>query len=206
MYISKVKELAYDYKYCYKDDEIILTEQAVESFIMRLILIGLRLKGMTYKQSQQVVVSTYIRTKDALPTALRLLDKDKANEILKHNTIKELSDLFFSFSVVYRNKLSHGAIGGISDKRVIEVCIQINTNLIRETEAIIKSVMGHSAFDSPSTWGAGKSSRRFSDAEIDGLRIGGNTTKPIGVDVAIKRLDNLFAGSNDSKVLMRLMI
>lgn len=194
MYISKVIELISEYQYQLVDSEIVLTEQAVETYFMRLILIGLRLKGVSYKQAQEIIMNKFVKTDTALDVALNLIDNRKAPIVLEKESIKTISSLFMKFSRPYRNKLEHSGVGGITDTEIIRTCININTAFIREMDYQITSEMGHSAFVEPKEWGARRSGRIFTDTEIDNLKLGGKACRPIKKEEASRKLNEFLSG------------
>lgn len=187
MYLREVQELISNYQYQFVDSEIVLTEQAVEAYFMRLILIGLRLKGVSYKQAQEIIMNNYVKTETALSVALNLINKDNAQAVLEKESIKTISTLFMKFSRPYRNKLEHSGVGGITDTEIIRTCININTAFIREMEYQITNEMGHSAFAEPKEWGARRSERILTDAEIDNLKLGGRASRPIKKEEASRK-------------------
>lgn len=194
MYISTVMELISDYDFKFIDSEIALTEQAVETYFRRLVFIGLRLKGVSYKQAQSVIMNKFIRTDTALKTALRLINKEKAPNVLEKESIKAISGLFMKYSRPYRNMIEHSGVGGITDTQIIRICIDINIFFIKEMEHQIVKELGHSAFVEPKEWGAKRSEKVFSDIEIDNLNLGNKTSRPIKREEANRRLNDFLIG------------
>lgn len=193
MYLKTIKEIAYKRYAKYSDNDIKETECAVEAYFNRLILIGLRLKGVKYEQCQEIIKNTFIHEKDSLKNGLKLICKEQLKDIYS-SKIEKLKELFESFSVVYRNKLVHGAISGVHDKKIAELCVKINKALIQELEKSLNKHLNHSAFDQPKKWGAKNSQRDFTDDEISEFKLGGKTAAPIKYEEAKKEFDFITRG------------
>ena len=193
MYLKTIKELAYKRYTEYSDSDIKESECAVEAYFNRLIFIGLRLQGVKYKQCQEIIKNTFIHEKESLKNGLKLICAEK-HEALYSTKIDELKDLFEMFSVVYRNKLVHGAISGVHDKKIAELCVKINKVLIQELEKSLKKQLNHSAFDQPKKWGAKTSQRDFTEDEIKRFKLGKEAKNPIKYEEAKQKFDSIMRG------------
>jgi hypothetical protein len=127
---------------------------AVEALFMRMLLIGLRLKGIQYKTAVEAVGIYTVKKKkeDILKKAWELCGFNYTKDINSNKKYRELKDLYLHFSAPYRNKLVHGAKSSINDEELLSILISIDKSFIETIESIAKS-KGESFFNEPKTWG-----------------------------------------------------
>lgn len=84
---------------------------AVEGYLKHLFLVGLRLKGCTYKESVQVIRGSYIRVNsDSFKAAFILMNCNTRWHQMKirNNRLKELESLLANYTSKVRNIIVHG--------------------------------------------------------------------------------------------------
>jgi hypothetical protein len=155
MYISIIRSLITNEKEGeLNTDDFMQMHKAVESYLKRLLLIALRRKGISYKNCQEVIKSSFLANDKLFNKVIVLLDELKSSETYKNDTLNVniLFDLFKNFSSVFRNKVVHGVITEINDKEVLKYCILINKNLIIKIEESLSSVYENKALEELKNW------------------------------------------------------
>jgi hypothetical protein len=154
MYLKTIKELIDPNNTEYTNSFFKDCHIACESYFTRLMLIGLRMNGISYRQTSEVTKDSFLSIRDTLEKALILIDKEKGPLVVKEVNLKNGLELFIKYSAGYRNKLQHGAIEEINDPIVLKLVIDINLSLIREIEFYLNKYFNLSAFNTPGEWGA----------------------------------------------------
>jgi len=139
-------------------DDFIKIHKGFEGYIRRLLLIGLRINGVKYETSQNVITMLFVRSnRELIKTTIKLITKGakSLDDFETHNLdLKELLGLFFDFTTIYRNKIFHGIDENINDVTILRHCYFIDKFLIEEFELTLNFLNYKSAFDKPSEWGA----------------------------------------------------
>ena len=166
-------------------EDFIKIHKAVEGYIRRLLFIGLRLNGVKYSTSQEVINLSYLNNQDLIKKSIVLISRSthKITDFETQNPdLKVLLDLFSNFTSIYRNRLVHGIYENINDQIALNLCYYIDKYLIKEFEDTLIQLEYRSAFDSPTEWGATRtqSSETF-DQVISRLRLGSITKAPKGI-------------------------
>jgi hypothetical protein len=157
----------------------------IESYLKRLLFIGLRLNGVQYKTATEVVSMTNLQNRQLIKKTIKLISQNKKTltDFENHNTdFKVILDLFFEFTSVYRNRVVHGVDEIIYDNTILRYCYFIDKCLIREFEMTLISHGFNSAFDTPKTWGASRSKNTENfDEIIKRLDLGKIAKTPRGI-------------------------
>ncbi len=173
-----------------KTEEFIKTHRAVEGYLKRLLLIGLRLKGMKYKQAQKTISNTFLKNVDLSHKCVQLIDSAKSKTFwTAHADLKILRNLFLEFSSIYRNKVEHAVIAEIRDEQLLKLLMYVNISFLSAFEKVLKAEFDKSAFSPPTEWGARRSTKTFSETEIAQLRLGSQTRPPKNPDEVINQLN-----------------
>ncbi|ADY14188.1 hypothetical protein [Sphaerochaeta globosa] len=167
MYLRTIKKLIEPNNIEYTNAFFMDCHIACEAYFSRLMFIGLRMNGVSYKQAMEATKESFLHIHDTLEKALVLINKEKGPMVFKEENLKTGLQLFVDCSAGYRNKLQHGAIEEINDLNVLKLIIDINLSLIREIEFYLMKYFNQSAFDSPGKWGA---KRIITIQEIDDIR------------------------------------
>jgi hypothetical protein len=186
----------------YDSSEFFDIHRNIEAYIKRILLIGLRLNGIKYKEATTIVESTYINTAKLIEKVLFLLDQSKSNQQqviielkIKHKEFFVLKELLLKFSSKYRNWLAHGTISELKHPELIRYLCHINKSFFKEFESLLKIEHGNSAFDKPRDWGA----KRGVDEEI------GTSAKRLGLGkildqpMTLQAVKKLLTGINYAK-------
>jgi len=178
----------------YSSSEFFDLHRYIEAYIKRILLIGLRLNGIKYKQSTIIVESTYLNTANLIEKVLFLLDQSDSKqniiiEKLKKNHVDffVLKELLIKFSSKYRNWLAHGTIIELKDTELINYLCHVNKSFFKEFEKLLKIEFSHSAFEKPGDWGGMEE-----DIETAAKRLGLGKIldKPLTLQTVINRLSN----------------
>ena len=170
-------------------DNFIDIHKAVEGYIRRLLLIGLRVNDVSYKVAQQVIKGSYLNNRVLIEKTIKLITKG-TKEISdfenSNNDLEILKNLFLEFTSIYRNRVVHGIYKTINDQTVLNYCYYIDKYLIIEFEQTLLLLNYKSAYDTPTDWGAvrGTSTESF-DQVISRLKLGSLLRPPKGI-IAVK--------------------
>ena len=144
------------------NDETISCEQflrihcCVEELFRRLLLIGLRLQGVQYKESELISENYYNRDQnEKLKLALKYCNINY-QDLLKYNNFNELQMLYLKFTCRHRNKLMHGVALTYNDNDLLKLLITVDRSFILEIESFFEHIKKPSIFAKPSKWGAKK--------------------------------------------------
>lgn len=167
-------------------DDFIRIHKSVEGYIRRLQFIGLRLNNVKYSTAQDVISLSYLNNRDLIKKTIKwiTLSRHSIEDFEAQNAdLKVLLDLFFDFSSIYRNRLTHGIYDKINNQEVLKHCYYVDKYLIVEFESTLSQLGYKSAFNEPNEWGAtAASSTETVDQVIARLRIGNRITKsPKGI-------------------------
>ncbi len=104
-----------------------------EGYLRRLLLIGLRLNGVQYKQAQKIVELSFLNNRALLEKVFILLSQHEftlKQAKTKYSRFATSIDLFLNFTSPYRNLLIHGILDTIQDLKLIEyLCLHIPLDL-----------------------------------------------------------------------------
>ena len=135
----------------------------VEGYLKRVIIIGLRLKGVQYKNAEFIVKRIQIDISTTIEKSWFLLDRTSSGHNNYINGLKSrhpdlfvLKETFVGFSSKYRNQVAHGIVGQISSQDAIDLLCHVDLSFYKKIEIMLKTEHGHSAFDSPRIWGASR--------------------------------------------------
>jgi len=164
------------------------THTHLEAYIKRVMLIGLRLRGVQYENSVKIVESTYITTANLIGIVLWLVDRSGKNkkDILvdlenKYPDFFALKNLVLMFSAIYRNRLAHGTIAELHDQSLIGLLCHVNRSFFLAFEKLLTSEYGHSAFNKPGDWGALPGFPESIDKTVKRLSLGSIVKAPMTV-------------------------
>lgn len=176
-------------------EDFLRLHRYLEGYVKRVMLIGLRLKGVQYENSRKIVESTYISTANLIEKVLVLLDQSgrKHNAVITglkktHSGFFELKDLVLKFTSVYRNRLAHGTIGELKDQDLIDYLCHINRSFYKEFEQLLKKEYGHSAFERPGDWEAKNGIQEKIENTVKRLSLGSIVKDPMSVKQVIVKL------------------
>ncbi|MBL7178159.1 MAG: hypothetical protein ISS66_20235 [Desulfobacteraceae bacterium] len=167
-----------------------------EGYLRRLLLIGLRLNAVQYKQAQKIIEFSYMNA-PALIEKLFILISHRTftfkEATTKYSNFAASTDLFLKFTSPYRNWLVHGVIDTIYDLQLLEYLCRADRQFLIEFEKLLKSEFNRSAFDAPGDWGAQKGKQKEDlPAVIRRLRLGTVLRgTPMSITEAKKRLEAL---------------
>ena len=168
----------------------------VEGYLRRLLLIGLRLNAVQYKQAQKIIEFTFLNTPALIEKSFALISHQKftfKEATTKYSNFATSTDLFLKFTSPYRNWLVHGVLDTIHDLELLECLCRADRQFLIEFEKLLNAEFNRSAFDEPGRWGARKGKKEENlPALIKRLRLG-KVLKgtPMSVRVAKKRLEQL---------------
>jgi len=170
----------------FQSDEFLLLHRYSEAYLKRVLLIGLRLHGVQYESSKKIVENTYLTTKALIPKCMVLLMRDGTRQAdiekmlsSEYPDFMDLQKLFLEFTSKYRNILAHGLIDEIKDEELLNTLCATNKRFIQCFERVLQNKFGHSAFDPPKNWGAGRGQVEDIEKTVSRLRLGSITSKPM---------------------------
>jgi hypothetical protein len=135
------------------DDYFLRLHFCVEALLKRLMLIGLRLKGLQYALAETISETYHAGIRDVLSTAFALCGIDY--EKLKHfGSYAVLESLFLKYSAPCRNRRVHGVSPEYTDPEMLGLLIGIDKAFVEEIQAFLKQNNRPSLFDPPRKWGA----------------------------------------------------
>jgi len=119
-----------------------------------LLLIGLRLQGLQFKDAEAISESYYTnRRREHLKIIVEFCGLNY-KELLSFKNFNELLELFFQFTSRHRNRLMHGVALVYTDEELLKLLISIDKKFIQDLEAFLKHAGKPSFFDPPGKWGA----------------------------------------------------
>jgi hypothetical protein len=125
----------------------------VEAVLKRLMLIGLRLKGLQYAQAETIIKTCRTGIKDCLSTVFNLCGLDY-KALKQYGRYAVLEDLFLNYSVPCRNLRVHGVSAEYTGPEMLGLLIGIDKAFVEEIQAFLKENGRPSLFDPPGKWGA----------------------------------------------------
>jgi len=151
----------------------------MEGYLKRVLFIGLRLKGVQYKNAEFIVSKIQLDIATAIGKSWFFLDQSgskngafiKALES-KHPDLFILKEVFITFCSRYRNQVAHGLIGQISGQDAIDLLCHVNLSFYKAIEAMLQAEFSCSAFDTPTLWGASRSLNEGHATTIARLSLG----------------------------------
>ncbi len=146
------------------DSQFLNLHITIESYLKRLLLIGLRNKGAQYKVATKCVNKFYAQPSDMMKTIWKLLDIS-IKELEEDKTYTQINNCHLNFTSVYRNERLHGVIPEIQDEKFLELLIKLDKAYIQLLEKTCQRLKKASCFDPPKKWGIVKKGL-LSDADI----------------------------------------
>jgi len=167
----------------------------LEAYIKRVLLISLRINGVKYEESTNIVEKTYVNTAALIDKVFFLLDQTgrKQQDVISDlkNTYKDffvLCELVIKFSAKYRNKLAHGSINELRNPELLNILHHVNTSFFIEFENILKQEYGHSAFEEPRAWGAKRGVNEDISKSAKRLELGKILDEPLTLTMVKNKL------------------
>ncbi len=195
VYLKNIKERLRTARGCSVPSFVEL-HRYVEGYLRRLLLIGLRLHEVQYRQAQKIIEFSFLNSfalveKSFLLLSYHTFTLNQAKK--KFPKFATSTDLFFKFTSPYRNWLVHGVYDTIHDSELLECLCLADRQFIIEFEKVLKDQFNRSAFDKPGDWGARRGKREEDlPALIRRLHLG-KVLKgaPMSITAAKKRLEPL---------------
>jgi hypothetical protein len=133
------------------DADFLETHICVEGLLKRVLLIGLRVRGVQYRDARQFIkVYNPGGLKKTIPKTLKLLD------ITPGPKLRELTELVVEVTAKYRNLRVHGIRGPFNDTAFLKLLINIDREFMIELRRIVQQEKGADIFDKPAKFGAAK--------------------------------------------------
>jgi hypothetical protein len=170
--------------------------RCVEGYLRRLLLIGLRLNAVQYRQAQRIIQSSRLFMPDIMKKSIDLISRNRFSfkeAKTKYPEFATATDLFMKFTSPYRNLLVHGIIDTIHELQLLQDLCQADRQFLLQFEKFLQAEFNKSAFDKPTTWGAQKG-RQNEELPVVIKRLGlGKVFKgrPMSIVEARKRLEIL---------------
>ncbi|GAB3535757.1 hypothetical protein GCM10027342_53680 [Photobacterium alginatilyticum] len=177
------------------------THVHLEGYVKRVMLIGLRLRGVQYENSIKIVDSTYITTANLIEKVLWLVDKKGRGQNVVLDDLKSryadffsLKDTVLKFSAIYRNRLAHGTIAELKDQEMIDTLCHVNKSFFQSFEQLLIAEHGNSALDKPADWGAKRGTPEAPELTVKRLKLGSLVKSPMTLsDVKAKLATTVYA-------------
>jgi len=174
------------------EDEFLKVHRTVEGYLKRVLLIGLRLNSVQYENARRIIRMSYLDIKSLVDKSVRLLSKNSfgaENLAQRHPKFESVKNLFFEFSGVHRNRISHGIATSYSQDFLLLLC-HVDASFVTEYERTLQNEFGHSAFDQPSDWGASRGKSETPQHSINRLNLGDSSKKPLEKAEVRQKLKN----------------
>ncbi|EJE8694702.1 hypothetical protein M5264_004115 [Vibrio vulnificus] len=159
--------------------EFLHIHRHMEGYLKRVLLIGLRLKSVKYKDAEFIVDRIHLDIASTIDKCLYLLDGSGSTQGVyinglkaRHSDLFVLINIFVKFCSKYRNQVAHGIIGDISSQEALDVLCHVNLSLYKEFERVLMAEHSCSAFDEPKAWGASRGRDEDHLVTITRLRLG----------------------------------
>ena len=163
----------------------------IESYIKRLVLIGLRNKGSQYKVAKNCVNKFYVQPSEMMKTVWRLLDISN-KELEEDKAYTPINNCHLNFTSVYRNERLHGVISEIQDEKLLELLIKLDKAYINSLEKTCQRLRKASCFDPPKKWGISRKGVIIDEDEVmEKLLKNKKKTKKMSRDEAEKIVQKL---------------
>ena len=137
------------------DEQFLNLHIVIESYLKRLLLIGLRNKNVQYKTATKCVNKFYVQPSEMMKLIWKLLNIS-SKELENDKTYTPINNAHLNFTSVYRNKRLHGVISEIEDKDLLILLIKLDKAYIQLLENCCKRIKNASCFDPPKKWGITK--------------------------------------------------
>ena len=137
------------------EKDFLQSHRFVEGYSKRLLLIGLRLRGVRYRVATRATEAAKIFTDSTFKKAFELItdSKDSFQNIIEQNvSLKALWKLFREFARPHRNSIIHGSRDSYSDQSMLKYLVFVDKAFIWELDKAIQCKYGNSAFDKPTQW------------------------------------------------------
>ncbi len=194
--IKQLKSVLSSNKRTNTSDDFFKSHRYIEGYIKRVFLIGLRLKGVQYKNSVKIIEGTYIKTASLIDKVLFLLNENggKQQQFItslktSHPEFFQVNDLVLKFTAPYRNRLAHGTIEELKDQELVNWLCHINRSYFKEFESLLIKEFGHSAFEEPGKWGAKRGVPGKIEDTVKNLKLGSIVTEPMSLASVQKSLN-----------------
>ena len=135
VYLTRIKEKMVPARECSATTFIDL-HRYVEGYLRRLLLIGLRLHTVQYKQAQKIIEFTVLSKPALIEKSFALLSHHKftfQQARKKYPSFAISIDLFFKFTSPYRNWLVHGVYDTIHDPELLECLCRADRQFMIES-------------------------------------------------------------------------
>jgi len=182
----------------FQSNDFLMLHRFVEAYLKRVLLIGLRLHGVQYEASKKIIEGTYLNTSSLINKCMLLLSASGTKQAEIENVLKsqypdfiELRKLFLDFTSKYRNVLAHGLIDEIKDNELLDTLCVANKRFVSCFESVLKNEFGHSAFETPTDWGASRGHKEDIEKTISRLKLGSMTSKPMTLSKAKETLSKI---------------
>jgi len=163
----------------------------IESYIKRLLLIGLRNKGAQYEVAKKCVNKFYAQPSEMMKIVWRLLDISN-KELEEDKTYTPINNCHLNFTSFYRNQRLHGVIPEIQDESFLELLIKIDKAYINLLEKTCQRLRKASCFDTPKEWRISKKGVITDEDEVmENLLKNKKKTKKMSRDEAETIVQNL---------------
>lgn len=163
----------------------------IESYIKRLVLIGLRNKGAQYKVAEKCANKFYVQPSEMMKIIWGLLDISN-EELVEDKTYTSINNCHLNFTSVYRNERLHGVIPEIQDEGLLKLLIKLDKAYINLLEKTCQRLRKASCFDTPKKWGISKKGVITDEDEVmENLLKNKKKTKKMSRDEAEKIVQNL---------------
>lgn len=193
--IKQIKSVLSSNKCTNTSDDFFNSHRYIEGYIKRVYLIGLRLKGVQYKNSVKIIEGTYIPTASLIDKVLFLLNENDGKQQqyisslkISHPEFFQMNDLVSKFTAPYRNRLAHGTIEELKDQELVNWLCHINRSFFKLFEILLIKEFGHSAFDEPRKWGAKRGVPEKIEDTVNNLKLGNIVTEPMSLASVQKSL------------------
>jgi hypothetical protein len=153
--IKHIKELV-DNNFEPTNQNYLLVQSYFEAYLKRLLFIALRKNGLQYSYANELLThaSNTLSLSEQTNLVFHELCAVSYSELKdKDKKLKELEKCIFNYVRPVRNKLAHGADHRIS-LDIIDLCIKITQEYVKNIENHLYMITGASAFDEPRKWGA----------------------------------------------------
>ncbi len=127
---------------------------SIESYLKRILFIGLRKNDVKYKMAQDAIIKYYEPLPVLIEKAWTLIGIDYKNDVQRFGNYKAIEDYFLNFTSKYRNYRVHGVYDEIRDPVLLQCLILFDKAFIDEIDSFLISKKLPKVFDEPNQWGA----------------------------------------------------
>lgn len=181
----------------YVSSDFLSYHKHLEAYLKRVLLIGLRLNGLKYDDSETVIERTFVRAPNLIDKVLFLVDQSNFGQQKVISRLSKkfvdffvLKELFLEFTSTYRNLLSHGTISDLTDPELIKLLCHVDKSFYLAFEDLLRIKHGHSAFEKPGDWGAERGTDKIIETFAESLGLGKFLDPPLTLTVVERKLAN----------------